>query len=448
MSIPKEYVNRLIYHFTHINNLPDLLRYGFLAKNHSGFPLLSKSIAAASIQERRATMPVPCGAGGVVHDYVPFYFGSLSPMLLGVINSKNVDQSDILYFEFPIGLLNRSGAVFTDASANTGIPPNFYDSLSFLGNLNWSEIDSLKWKSQSEELRHQRMAEVLVPWHVSIQEASRIVVWNEGVKARVEQIVEDVGVPCPEIGFEFNTRRHWFKKFQPPEDKGYGLVTGPSEISEMYYAAVDAVCEVDRPVFGARFTTPKALLEALRNNFGCLACTAELIGLRSENGIHKLTVDEHTFEVVKKLRSLPEFQVFDSITQDRLELAAYLHDIGKGPKARWNWNGGLQKVDPDHPVRAMPMVVEILTKDVAKLHIDSAKIIIKLICYHDLVGEVLGKGRDESQIVTIVDNEFELQMLFAIGKADATSLSDFWWNQALADTLYDRCLQKIKLKGL
>jgi hypothetical protein len=26
-------------------------------------------------------------------------------------------------------------------------------------------------------------------------------------------------------------------------------------------------------------------------------------------------------------------------------LAAYLHDIGKGPKERWAGNGGIQKVD-------------------------------------------------------------------------------------------------------
>ncbi len=38
-----------------------------------------------------------------------------------------------------------------------------------------------------------------------------------------------------------------------------------------------------------------------------------------------------------------------------VEIAAYLHDIGKGSRSRsrWDSNGGLQKVDPDHPVGAM-----------------------------------------------------------------------------------------------
>ncbi|WP_363627100.1 DarT ssDNA thymidine ADP-ribosyltransferase family protein [Mesorhizobium sp.] len=56
-------------------------------------------MAAPGIQQRRAEMAVTCGPGGCVHDYVPLYFGSRSLMLLSVINAKNVDQMDILYFE-------------------------------------------------------------------------------------------------------------------------------------------------------------------------------------------------------------------------------------------------------------------------------------------------------------------------------------------------------------
>lgn len=99
MPIPANHAHRYIYHFTHIDNLRDLLKTGFLAKNHPNFPTVGgRSIAAESIQARRATMPVTCGPGGVVHDYVPLYFGSVSPMLLSVVRAKNVDQMDILYF--------------------------------------------------------------------------------------------------------------------------------------------------------------------------------------------------------------------------------------------------------------------------------------------------------------------------------------------------------------
>src|SRR5579859_8081474 len=99
MSIPAKHAHRCIYHFTHVENLPRLVKTGFLCNNHPDFPAAGcRSIAEAGIQERRAAMDVPCGPGGKVHDYVPLYFGSLSPMLLAVVNKKNVDQYNILYF--------------------------------------------------------------------------------------------------------------------------------------------------------------------------------------------------------------------------------------------------------------------------------------------------------------------------------------------------------------
>ena len=138
----------------------------------------------------------------------------------------------------------------------------------------------------------------------------------------------------------------------------------------------------------------------------------------------------HTREVVAKLRALPEFQAFDERAQGLVEIAAYVHDIGKGPRSRWSGNGGLQKVDPNHPVSAMPMMAEILTEEVACVRTASARTLMKLVCYHDLVGDVLGRGRDERQLVDVADDKDELDMLFALGKADVTALSDQWWKTA------------------
>ena len=126
-----------------------------------------------------------------------------------------------------------------------------------------------------------------------------------------------------------------------------------------------------------------------------------------------------------------------------IELAAYLHDIGKGPKSRWEANGGVQKVDPNHPVGAMPMVAEILTEQVGKANLKKAITVAKLVCYHDLVGNILGKGRDEQQLIDVVADKEELDMVFALGKADATSLVEEWWDSEKSKALYTRCLKAI-----
>jgi hypothetical protein len=440
MPIPARHAHRYVYHFSHIDNLPGLLRHGFLSNNHPKHPRNHRSIAAASIQERRAQMAVPCGPGGCVHDYVPLYFGSISPMLLGVVNAKNVDQFDILYFEFPIALAERDDAVFTSASANTAVPPDFSSDPADLAQLDWAAIDSLKWGNVDDDFRHRRMAELLIHGQLPVMAAARCVVWNDWVKHRVEQIVN--GAPFPPIESQDPNRRHWFTDFANKRDSS--VVQGPREIAGNFANAFEWVKDHAGEHAAAKFKRLRRMRDGLRADFGCLPHTAELIGLRSANGMHKRTVDVHTMEVVAKLLSLPEYQALDEKAQMLVEIAAYLHDIGKGPRSRWDSNGGLQKVDPNHPVGAMPMMAEILTGHVATVSEASARTLMKLVCYHDLVGDVLGRGRDEQQISDVVDNEDELDMLFALGKADATVLVEHWWNEGAAASLYDRCLAAIE----
>lgn len=47
-------------------------------------------------------MIVEAGPGGVVHDYVPFYFTSKNPMLLSLLYSKNIDQQFIVFMAISI----------------------------------------------------------------------------------------------------------------------------------------------------------------------------------------------------------------------------------------------------------------------------------------------------------------------------------------------------------
>jgi hypothetical protein len=82
-----------IYHITHIDNLKSILSAGrLLAYNAmSAAKTQYPNIAYENIQDRRATTYVPCGRGGVLHDYVPFYFAPRSPMLY-TINRGNVEK--------------------------------------------------------------------------------------------------------------------------------------------------------------------------------------------------------------------------------------------------------------------------------------------------------------------------------------------------------------------
>jgi len=53
-------------------------------------------------------------------------------------------------------------------------------------------------------------------------------------------------------------------------------------------------------------------------------------------------------------------------------------------------------------------------------------VLAKLVCYHDLVGDIVGRNRDAEQLEAIAGSERELDMLIAIAKADMHSLNPGW----------------------
>src|SRR6516165_9238491 len=79
-----------IFRFVHVDNLEIVLRRGGLhAPNHTpNDGLQYKTIHNVEIQEERRQRRVTCGPRGVIHDYIPFYFGYLSPMMLQLKTGK------------------------------------------------------------------------------------------------------------------------------------------------------------------------------------------------------------------------------------------------------------------------------------------------------------------------------------------------------------------------
>ncbi|MEW2381456.1 DUF4433 domain-containing protein [Micromonospora sp. NPDC047707] len=71
----------LIMHFTHIDNLPAILAAGRLLADNAVGRRLAMNVGAADIKASRRERVVTCQPGGVVADYVPFYFAERSPMM-------------------------------------------------------------------------------------------------------------------------------------------------------------------------------------------------------------------------------------------------------------------------------------------------------------------------------------------------------------------------------
>jgi hypothetical protein len=160
-----------IYHITHVTNLPNILRDGGLWCDRVSAErnLAGVSIAHQHIKERRARKPVPCAAGGMLADYVPFYFAPRSPMLYA-IHRSNVQgyqggQTPIIYLVASAERVAQSGLsfAFTDGHAEMDLS-RFFTDLDDLAQIDWNMMQARYWNDTREDgdRKRRRQAEFLV----------------------------------------------------------------------------------------------------------------------------------------------------------------------------------------------------------------------------------------------------------------------------------------------
>lgn len=431
MSIADEHKWRYIFHFTDIHNLDSIIKNGLLCtnvKNDKG--IRHRNIANMTIQERRANMDVPVSPGGKVHDYVPFYFSSVNPMLLRKLNDKNVDQQDLIYLCVKIQRLDGGDAVFTDASANTITPPAFYKDVQDLDKLDWRVIDDKKWGVGSDEYRHKKMAEALIHNMVDISEIDAILVFNESVKNDVKRVFEENNVKSPAIIFDGDVRlknyHFYYTKFFIATQQYDSLVTGPATLLS-YYKRLLKNIKKQRQKLNKSYPhkTLKELIEALEEDFDVIPELKNVEDLLQDYPSHNDTVGDHTRGVVAEMKKQVYYNKALDEKKNILLLSAYLHDIGKGPKNKWK-EGIMNRAYPDHPADAVPMLLRILTEEIETLTDEEIRQVCMLVIYHDIVGDCMMKGREKQQILDIIESEDDLDMLFAISVADAKAVKEDW----------------------
>ena len=160
-----------IFRITHIDNLPTIIRRGGLhAPNFTpddGLPY--RNTHNAEVQAARRELAIPCGPRGTVHDYVPFYFGYLSVMLLnlktGRVQGYNEGQEPIIYLKTSTQAIEASGTgfVFTNGHGLAALT-DWYDALCHLDEVDWNIVYERYWRDTNEDNDRQRrkQAEFLV----------------------------------------------------------------------------------------------------------------------------------------------------------------------------------------------------------------------------------------------------------------------------------------------
>lgn len=186
-----------IYRMMHIDNLDTVLQQGGLyAPNHvpdDGLPY--RSILDSEIAVIRHEKTIPYGMGGTVHDYVPFYLGPRSPMLLRLHTDRvlgyDEGQKPIIYIVSHVEKCIAANAefVFSDGHGIAGYT-KWYAQPDALKSLDWNCIYADYWADTEDDNDRQRrkQAEFLIYEHCDWSLVSCIAVVNSVMKSRVEEI--------------------------------------------------------------------------------------------------------------------------------------------------------------------------------------------------------------------------------------------------------------------
>ena len=317
-----------------------------------------------------------------------------------------------------------------------------------LDQLDWELIDSRKWRVETDEDKHNKMAEALIYQKVEISQIDGIVVYNSEIKKIVEKIFKANNITPPLIMFDGDAHiknyRFYYTKFYVKGQEKDTLVTGPYMLAQEYFHLVkDIVAErlglVDFP-----YQTIEELVNAIDKNFCILQELEAIANLRQDYYPHNDTVDVHTLRVVEEIKGLEYYQRASDNTKNLLLLAAYLHDIGKGPMEKWE-EQKMVRAYPDHPADAIPMLKRILTQEIKNIYEEDIRKICMLVVYHDIVGECMEKERDIIQIAKVITNEDDLEMLFAISVADTKAINEQWADRII-NRKHEFCEKVLALK--
>lgn len=166
-----------LFHMTHIDNLPSILQHGLLPHGNRH---QIKDISDCDVNNRRAR-PEPV-YHQPIHSYVPFYFNPRNPMLY----YRKDMQDDIVILVLKRELMLSKKCLFTDGNASAD-HTKFANELEDLHFIDWKCIHGKYWNDFADGKR-KKMAEVLVPDMVSIENIEGILCNNGITQAKIDEM--------------------------------------------------------------------------------------------------------------------------------------------------------------------------------------------------------------------------------------------------------------------
>lgn len=185
--------NAYIWRIVRLSDMGWLLEDGLDCKNRIPVHRNYRSMGSSGLISNRGLKNVPIGSGGVLNDYVPFYFTPFSIMMLNINTGHNgitkIANQDIVILVASLHDLRTHDInfVFTDRHAYVEYA-NFYTDLQHLQDIDWTLLQnrdfSYSCDDPDKKVRYQ--AEALIYRNLPIAYLKAIVCYNETAQAEVE----------------------------------------------------------------------------------------------------------------------------------------------------------------------------------------------------------------------------------------------------------------------
>lgn len=190
----------LIWRIVHRDNLPWILDNGLHCANSDVQAPQYVNIGNADLIDKRRSRRVPIAPGGVLADYVPFYFTPFSVMMKNIHSGWSVQQrsnDEIVILGSSLYRVEQLGLsfVFTNAHAYPDWT-DYYSDLASLGEIDWPILQRRDFKRDPDDPRKMEryQAEALIHHHLPITGLLGIMCYTDAMKEHIEQDVAARGL--------------------------------------------------------------------------------------------------------------------------------------------------------------------------------------------------------------------------------------------------------------
>lgn len=187
-----DFSKKYLYRMTHIENIPHVLQYGITHRNSQSANLNFVPIGDNSLINRRNSHIL--NNGTVLGDYIPFYFGTRSPMLYVIQRGFNgvikTNPENIIYCVTSIAKIIDSEIdfMFTDGHAIDSFSTEYSKAqIENIDNiLDYSAINATVWIDENDlDKKRRKEAEFLLSQDLPTNYILGYICYNERAKSEL-----------------------------------------------------------------------------------------------------------------------------------------------------------------------------------------------------------------------------------------------------------------------